>query len=298
MLSARVSQLAAARDQVPTETRMKWRQAFSQFDLKQNGVIDFEELTTIMKSMNMIPHPGEVEAMIAAVDHDGDNAINLDDFEMMMTSAGRGDRVGFCHVVERFIKMGDVAKLISSECTNFVDRFCREHVGEYLDLPPADQMGEHKPAWYDTFKRFTEEAELTLQNVLILWGVASQKSFDDEFLEKVEESNLLDDFLKLTDYQRFIDRMRAYADSQRSGAPLVDNSVPMHLPRPMTPHTRQKTQMRLSELDMELANLESQRNRLLAERRRLIGCEVVPVTSMCLKHELEARRYREDVGLD
>lgn len=298
MQSTRRASVLAARDQVDAHTRMKWKQAFSSFDLKQNGVVDVEELTTVMSNLKMIPHAGEVEAMIAAVDHDGDNAVNFDEFELMMVSAGRGAKVGFSHVVERHIKMGDVAKLIANECTNFVDRFCREHVAEYLDLPHPDEKTEHKPAWFDTYKKFTEEAELTMQNVLILWGVASQKSFDQEFLENVERSNLLDDFLKLTDYERFIDRMRAYVTMHQTGAPMVDDTVPAHIPRPMTPHTRQKTQQRLAELDFELANLDSRRNQLLAERRRLIGCEVSPVTTTCLKQELEARRWREDVGFD
>jgi len=297
-MSARRESAAAARDQVPPEIRMKWQQAFTELDLKQNGVIDVEELTTVMRSLKMNPLAGEVEAMIAAVDHAGEGVVNSDDFELMMTSAGRGSSAGFSHVVDRHIKMGDVAMLVTNECTNFVDRFCREHVVEYMDLPDPDEKAEHKFAWYDTYKKFCEEAELTMQNTLVLWGVASQKTFDDDFLESVNQSNILDGFLNLTDYEKFIDRMRAYVEMQRTGAPLEDNTVPVHLPRPMTPHTRAKTQQRLAQLDSELGALDSRRIQLLAERRRLIGCEVAPVTTSCLKHELEMRRWYEDVGLD
>lgn len=295
MESANRAACIAARDQVPLEIRNKWKLAFCSFDLKHNGLIAVEELKQVMLSMRMKPLDGEVESMIAAVDHDGDNAVNFDEFELMMVGSGRGITKGFSHVVDRHIKIGDVAKLITSECTNFVDRFCREHVSEYADLPPPGHEGEHQPVWYDTFKTFCEQAELTMQNVLILWGVASQKSFDEEFLENVEQSNLLDDFLKLTDYQIFVERMRVYVNEQNSGVP----AIPMaHIARPMTPHTRAKTQQRLAELDNELAQLDFKRSQLLVERRRLIGCEVQPVTTICLKQELEARRWREDVGFD
>lgn len=302
MLSSRSSGVAA-KAQVSEELRSKWRAAFTAFDLNGSGVIDAQELTAVMHSLKMIPHDGEVEAMIAAVDHDGDQAVNFEEFELMMVSSGRDKtscgKVGFAHVVDRHIKMGDVAKLITSECTSFVDRFCREHVAEYMDLPHPDEKGmEHKPAWFDTYKRFTEEAELTMQTVMVLWGVAAQKSFDEDFLEAIQNGNLLDDFLRLTEYERFINRMRSYVHEQQSGVPVMDPSVMAHIPRPMTPHTRARTQQRLAEIDQELSSLDMKRNRLIAERRRLIGCEVEPITTGCLKHELEARRWREDVGFD
>lgn len=301
-LSARGHMYDPLRAQVPEDVKRKWQAAFTAFDLKQTNSIDAEELASVMRSMNMIPKPGEVEAMIAAVDHDGDSKVSYIEFEAMMVSARRershGVTIGFSHIVDRHIKMSDVAKLVTTECTNFVDRFCREHVQQYMDLPPEGTKAEQKPAWYDTFKQFTEEAELTMQNVLVLWGVAAQKNFDTDFLDSVENSSLLDGFLKLTDYEPFINRMRAYVEAEKTGLPVMDGDVPYNLPRPMTPHTRAKTQQRLAELDQELAKLDAQRNRLLAERRRLIGCEVEPVTTGCLKHELEARRWREDVGFD
>jgi hypothetical protein len=176
---------------------------------------------------------------------------------------------------------------------------CQLQVKEYMDLPDGSiQSVENNPSWYDCYKKFCEEAELTMQNVLVLWGVAAQKNFDSDSLDSIESGNLLDDFLKLTDYEPFLNRMRAYKQAEQTGMPPMDNGMPIHLPRPMTPHTRQKTQQRLAELDMELAQLDSKRNALIAERRRLIGCEVEPVTTSCLKLELEARRWREDVGFD
>lgn len=303
MASTKRASVIAAKGDVPESLRNKWRAAFASFDLKGTGVIDAEELTSVMHSLKMIPHDGEVEAMIAAVDHDGDHAVNFEEFELMMVAAGRDKssfgKVGFAHVVDRHIKMGDVARLITSECTSFVDRFCREHVAEYMDLPHPEEKGiEHKPAWFDTYKRFTEEAELTMQTVMVLWGVAAQKSFDEDFLEAIQQGNLLDDFLKLTEYETFISRMRSYVHEQQTGMPVLDPVAMAHIPRPMTPHTRAKTQRRLAEIDQELGGLDMKRNRLIAERRRLIGCEVEPITTGCLKHELEARRWRDDVGFD
>lgn len=287
--------------EVAEALRQKWQTAFAAFDLDQSGTIDSEELGAVMKSMNMVPQRGEVASMIAAVDLDGDNVINYQEFEQMMVIAGRDKTVklGFSHVVQRHIRMKDVAKLISNQCTDFVDRFCREHWESYMELPlgAGEERGvEHQPAWYDIFRKFSEEAELTVQNSLVLWGVATKQSFDSDFLEAVLQSNLLDDFLKLTDYEPFLNRMRAYVQQGTMGAPVVDAQTPFHLP--MTPHGHQPTQQRLTELDHELAGLDARRNVLLAERRRLIGCEVTPVTTAALKHDLEALRWKEDVGFD
>merc|ERR1740129_2546778 len=218
-----------------------------------------------------------------------------------MVLAGRDkiSKTGFSHIVQRHIRMKDVAKLISNQCTDFVDRFCRQHWESYMDLPlgAGQEKGiEHQPAWCDIFRKFSEEAELTAQNALVLWGVASQQSFDKDFLEAVLQSNILDEFLKLTEYGPFLNRMRAYVQQGAQGAPVADASAPFQLP--VTPHGHPQSQQRLTELDHELAELDAKRNQLLAERRRLIGCEVTPVTTMALKHDLEALRWKEDVGFD
>merc|ERR1712129_115804 len=165
-----------------------------------------------------------------------------------------------------------------------------------LPLTPGEERTiEHQPAWFDIFRKFSEEAELTVQNSLVLWGVAKQQSFDNDFLEAVLQCNLLDEFLKLTEYEPFLNRMRGYVQQATLGAPVTDSQNPAHLP--VTPHGHQLNQ-RLTELDHELAQLDMKRNQLLAERRRLIGCEVTPVTTAALKHDLEALRWKEDVGFD
>lgn len=280
---------------VSEELRARWYAAFQAFDKDGSGGIDANELTALMQSMRMVPQRGEVEAMIAAADHNGDRMISFQEFEWMMINSGRDKSVGFSHVVRRHIRMKDVAQLITTECTNFVDRFCREHMEAYRDLPAEGnlQAVEHAPAWHDIYRRFSEEAELTVQNALILWGVASQKSFDEDFLDVVQNGNLLDDFLKLTEYQPFLERMRMYTQNQ---VPLFQ--LQNDIPRPTTPHRHGQTERKLSTIDRELAELDARRNALLAERRRIIGCEVVPVTTTALKQDLEARRWREEVGFD
>lgn len=300
MATGRRTSLEALQSQVNDQTRHKWKQAFAAFDLRKTGAIDADELSSVMRSMKMIPHPGEVDAMISAADHDGDRQINYDEFELMMISAGRGDpgaKFGFSHIVQRHITMSDVSRLIIDECTGFVDRFCRDNVPIFSDIP-LDGSSEYPLSFFDTFKQFQEEAELVMQNVLILWGVASQKSFDPDFLDTIQESNLLEEFLSLTEFEHFVNRMRAYAQQHKHGIPLDGIGLVPQIPRPMTPHTRQKTQQRLAEIDMQLAGLDAQRNKLLVERRRIIGCEVGNVTTTCLKQELLARRWREDVGWD
>lgn len=296
--------LMQALGEVPADLRARWHDAFVKFDVSQTGWIDANDLAQVMGNLRMAPAPGEVEAMIQAVDLDEDSVISVQEFELMMVAAGRGHsdkNVGFSHVVHRHIKMAEVARLICTECRSFVDRFCRLNVNSYMELPTPDMHPssvEQLPLWHDTHRRFVEEAELMVQNLMVLWGVASQQQFQDEFLDAAMEGGMLDDFLTLADYGPFVHTMQAYVEQERSGVPVDDGSVAASLPRPTTPHSRNKTQQRIAELDRELAMMDMKRNELLAERRRLIGCEVEPVTTLALRRELEMRRWREDVGLD
>lgn len=65
-----------------------------------------------------------------------------------------------------------------------------------------------------------------------------------------------------------------------------------------TPHANNRAQRRIAELDQELFMVDLRRNELLAERRRLVGASVDSVTTAALKRELEARRWKDDVGMD
>jgi len=285
---------------VPADVKNKWIMAFNEFDVMKNGVITAGELEQVMtQNLKMSPAPGEVAAMIAAVDHDNDNAVNYEEFEMMMVAAGRGTnggKLGFSHVVTRFIRMTDIAGLVTEECKGFVEQFCMRHRDKFADLVSPDvTQGEQKPAWFDTYKIFCEEAELMMQNALMLWGAATMKNFDEDFLDVVGDTGMLDNFLKYTEYHAFLEKMHATAQAPLGDAhPAVYESTP----RPETPCSHGGTQKRLAQLDRQLAMLDYQRNQILAERRRLVGCEVQPVTTTALKRELEMRRWKEDVGND
>jgi hypothetical protein len=250
-----------------------------------------------MQSMKMLPAAGEVQSMIAAVDHDNDGVINYEEFELMMVAAGRGEVSSFANIVTRHIRMTDVAQLINQECTSFVDMFMRSHLDKYLELPsPNSADFENNQVWHDVFKRFCAEAELKMQSVLVLWGVLTQQKFEEDFLDSANSTTLLDEFLKVTDYNVYIQKMFAYVNAYKTGQ-LPDASGYTGT-RPVTPHANSDLQTRLAHLDRELEMLDNRRNELLAERRQLIGCTVEPVTTSALKLELERLRWKEDVGFD
>ena len=49
------------------------------------GAIDSEELKSVMTKFMMVPGAGEIEAMIAAVDHDDDQTADYEEFEWKMS---------------------------------------------------------------------------------------------------------------------------------------------------------------------------------------------------------------------
>lgn len=284
----------------PAHLRATWKQAFFAFDHNKNGLIDSSELSQVMQSMRMIPAHGEVEAMIAAVDHNMDQQVDFNEFEMMMVSAGRGrpgTPIGFSHVVERQIRITEVAELVAKECRSFLDHFCREHASKFMDMPPngATAGAPESQAWYDTHKQFQEEAELMVQNLMMLWGVSSQQHFQEDFVEACLRTDIKR-FLNCTTYADFAQHMSIAVERAKAGLPVSapNGCVPHETPKRM----HSKAQSRLAEVDAELASLDKRRNELLAERRRLIGCEVELVTTSSLKRELDVRQYKEDVGLD
>jgi hypothetical protein len=299
-MSQRRESLMVAAQQVSPALKAKWHNAFNEFDLDKSGVINASELAAVMTSLKMAPAPGEVEAMIEAVDSNQDKVIDLGEFEMMMVAAGRGlghggAALGFSHVVDCFIRKAEIAKLVETECTAFLQVFFKTHSHKFMDLPPGDIGNvEQTPAWFDTFKMFQEEAELTMQNLLMLWGVTSTKHFDQDFLEALgANTNLLDDFLALTDYPNFVRRMQ-----QLKACGGSDEHPALMTPRPTTPCQNQTMEKQLAAIDQKLAQLDSQRNALLAQRRRLVGFEVQPVTTMALRQELESQRWKDEVGFD
>eukprot|EP00435_Cladocopium_sp_Y103_P073223 s240_g42.t2 len=145
-----------------------------------------------------------------------------------------------------------IAFVCCKECNSFAEQFFAANCHRFSDLEGPDvAKTEQKAEWFDVFKRFEAEAELTMQNALFLWGLVQAKTFQEEFDAKLAEDK---------------PRLRKRQDSLR----------------PDTPMGNLETQQKLSELDQRLAALEdclpAERNSLLVERRKLVGREVHATT--------------------
>lgn len=208
------------------------------------------------------------------------------------------------HCPKTMATQREVIGLVASECNSFAEQFFAANCHRFSDLEGPDvAKTEQKAEWFDVFKRFEAEAELTMQNALFLWGLVQAKTFQEEFVEEATQCAVLDDFLSLTDYPAFVKRMyREIQQKREQDAKLAEDKPRLRKRqdslRPDTPMGNLETQQKLSELDQRLAALEAERNSLLVERRKLVGREVHATTSQTLKHQIELQRYKEDVGLD
>ncbi|KAF6149599.1 hypothetical protein GIB67_011208 [Kingdonia uniflora] len=63
------------------------RNAFSMFDLDNNGLISAEELQKVMRSLGDYCSIADCKKMISGVDSDGDGAICFSEFEVMMSGS-------------------------------------------------------------------------------------------------------------------------------------------------------------------------------------------------------------------
>eukprot|EP00438_Fugacium_kawagutii_P020019 Skav218965 [mRNA] locus=scaffold1876:243225:243623:- [translate_table: standard] len=112
-----------------------------------------------------------------------------------------------------------VIGLVASECNNFVDQFFTENCPAFAGLESPDvSKSEQKPEWFNLYQKFEAEAELTMQNALMLWGLVQAKTFEEQFLEEAVHSQALDDFLSLTEYPAFVKRMHREISSQKAEA--------------------------------------------------------------------------------
>eukprot|EP00438_Fugacium_kawagutii_P004845 Skav221066 [mRNA] locus=scaffold3118:246337:247259:- [translate_table: standard] len=202
-----------------------------------------------------------------------------------------------------------VIGLVASECNNFVENFFSENCPTFGGLETPDVMkAEQKAEWFNLYQKFEAEAELTMQNALMLWGLVQAKTFEEQFVEEATHSQALDDFLSLTDYPAFVKRMHREMQIQKVEANLPGADCGRHSrisskestcsSRPETHWSDEATTGRLAELDQRLAALEAERNALLVERRALVGRHVRPATSQTLRQQIQLQRYKEDVGMD
>jgi len=188
----------------------------------------------------------------------------------------------------------ETMQLISHECDGFVTRFLQAHHTSFAELESPDvTKGEQRLQWHEVFRRFKEESELTLQNTLMFWGVATSIKFEEDFLYAAQSQGRLDGFLGLTDYDKFIEKMYMYVDDRRRGVPLPASKVILG-----GKGATEAVNRRLGELDARLAQVEYERNELLVERRRLLGCDSEASTSASLQHAIQQARWKDEVGLD
>eukprot|EP00913_Durusdinium_trenchii_P032791 g30696.t1 len=178
-----------------------------------------------------------------------------------------------CRAQASSLKFGEV---VVTKAPNLKARYVLHTVS------PDVAKNEQKAEWFDIYKRFEAEAELTMQNALFLWGLVQAKTFQEEFVEEAQQSAVLDDFLSLTDYPGFVKRMFREIQHQQKreqefiyGWLIVGDGYGCFQNR-----------------------LQTERNALLVERRALVGREVHATTSQTLKHQIELQRYREEVGMD
>ena len=196
-----------------------------------------------------------------------------------------------------------VIGLVASECNNFVDNFFSTNCPAFaqLDSPDVAKI-EQRPEWFSLFQQFEAEAELTMQNALMLWGLVQAKSFEEHFVEEAMQSAALDDFLSLTEYPAFVQRMhrevRERHDDPEPASVRICSKSSTCSSRPETHWEDHATSLRLSELDQRLAAVEAERNALLVERRALVGRHVQADTSHTLKQQIQLQRYKEEIGLD
>ena len=195
-----------------------------------------------------------------------------------------------------------VIGLVASECNNFVDHFFELNCPAFAELGSPDVAKvEQKAEWFSLFQRFEAEAELTMQNALMLWGLVQAKTFEEQFLDEAMRSQALDDFLSLTEYPAFVSRMHRELQHRHEDTNLGESEWLRGVStssRPETHWNDAPTSQRLAELDQRLAAVEAERNALLMERRALVGRHVQADTSQTLKQQIQLQRYREEVGLD
>ena len=120
-------------------------------------------------------------------------------------------------------RQDQVIGLVASECNNFVDHFFSANCQAFAELDNPDVMKvEQKPEWFNLYQQFEAQAELTMQNALMLWGLVQAKTFEEQFVEEAMHSQALDDFLSLTDYPAFVKRMHRELQSRHQDATLPD----------------------------------------------------------------------------
>jgi len=177
------------------------------------------------------------------------------------------------------------AALFAEELRQFTENFVRRNSAAFANLPlqpPRGGVEEQQHAWHDAFMKFSQEAELRLQSGAEKWGFLKEPVFNTDFVEFASHGMVLDDFLKVSEYPRFIEMVRKILANRAEAQPPP--SVP-------------GASAELRAIDERLAALEQQRIELLLQRRQILGTGSTGC-SASLQGQIERQRYLDDVGMD
>lgn len=83
--------------QLSRAQKLRYRNAFRQFDTDNSGAIDRSELRAALHSLGKYPDEKALQSLIDAVDEDENGSISFDEFCIMMSKYGQIDRQKCCH---------------------------------------------------------------------------------------------------------------------------------------------------------------------------------------------------------
>ncbi|KAH7825315.1 putative Calmodulin [Monocercomonoides exilis] len=128
---------------------------FKKFDIKSDGVIDFDEIKIALKSVGLYPSNQKIKDIIKRVDLDRDGVVNFEEFVAMR----RNEEICELNVLAQFKKY-DVIKyqrgFITAEGIETVlkdegvpDDSIRDYVDEFMTL---DSNGDGKVSFLDLYE--------------------------------------------------------------------------------------------------------------------------------------------------
>lgn len=185
----------------------------------------------------------------------------------------------------------EIWEMIAEELDAFSVRFLHLNAASLADLPPERPPSrcEQRHEWFLIFQNFIAEAEMHLSRQMTRHGLLKEPQFEENFLDWAEHTDALGPFLKLIDYQGFINRARQYRE--HSTDPVSKWAEVLE------PNAAQRFQ----EIESRLAALEAEQSELIRERRWLLGRpehDEQPSAGKALQCQIERQRYKNEVGMD
>lgn len=141
--------------QVGIESESAIRKIFSKFDVKNDGVIDFDEVKIIMKSVQLYPSNQKIRDIIAKVDLDKDGVINFKEFLAMRRSEvmcelnvlAQFKKYDVSRLYRGFITPDGIRDVLENE--GISDDAINEYIQEFMAL---DTNGDGKVSFLDLYE--------------------------------------------------------------------------------------------------------------------------------------------------